>query len=752
VDPIVSAVLASWSLEPFVLLGLVLVTLVYLRGFHAVARQLPHRFPPWRRGCFLAGVAVLALALVSPLDAFADLLLQVHMAQHWLLMMVAPPLFWLSAPAVPLLRGLPHRWLRDGLGPFLRWRALRNALHRLTQPAVAWPVWALTTLVWHWPAAYEAALRSRAWHDFEHASFLAAALLFWYPVLSPWPERRGRRPVLVLYLALAAVFNTVFSASFAFSTRVFYTAYADAPRPFGIDALTDQNAAGAFMWVAASLVMLGAAVVLVVSLLEPQGARRPLRRAAEARPSRWRAWRARKPWLSRALRRSLQWAMLLLAAAIVADGLLGPQRPSALNLAGVLPWTYWRGLVVVALLVYGNLFCAVCPFTLPRSLAGRWLGRSLPWPAVLRGKWLAVALFALYLWAYEAFALWDSPWWTAWIVVGYFAACFLVDSLFSRGRFCRHVCPIGQFHFVNAGVSPTEVRALDATTCTRCTTHDCLRGNESAPGCPTDLFLPLKSGSSDCTGCLDCVRACPHDNAGVVSIDPGSLLGSGRSPRPERGVGLDGAALVLLFCFGAFANAAAMVAPVAEAERALAASLGTTSFVALSAWLFAALGAAPPLLAGLCAGIGWGLSRAAVSTRELVVHMAPSLVPVGFAMWFAHFGFHLVTGLGTLSPAATRAAADLGLAHAHGADMAMTMGGMGTALSAGTLEALEIAALGVGLVVSAAVAWRLARELVPDPRRALGLALPWALLAAALWVAGVWIFLQPMEMRGMVMG
>ena len=750
---------------------MLLVTALYLRGFRALARQLPQRFPPWRRNCFLAGVAVLGLALVSPLDAFADLLLQVHMAQHWLLMMVAPPLLWLSAPAVPLLRGLPRGWLRRGLGPFLRWPALRSALRFLTRPAVAWPVWALTTLVWHWPPAYEAALRSSDWHDFEHASFVAAALLFWYPVVAPWPERQGPRPARVIYLALAAVFNTVFSAAFAFSTRVFYPAYLDAPRPWGIEALADQNAAGAFLWVAASLVMLGAMVVVIVSLLEPAG-RRGARRAAPATrrsppAGAWgrawtplaRGWRgawARRPWQSRALRRALQWAMLLLAAAIVADGLLGPQRPSALNLAGVLPWTYWRGLAVVALLVFGNVFCAVCPFTLPRSLAGRFLRPRLRWPAALSGKWLAVGLFALYLWAYEAFALWDSPWWTAWIVVGYFAACFAVDALFSRGRFCRHVCPIGQFHFVHAGVSPTEVRALDAATCASCTTHDCLRGNASLPGCPTDLFLPAKSGGADCTGCLDCVRACPHDNADVALLAPGSALGRGRPPRPERGTGLDGAALILLLCFGAFANAAGMLAPVSAWERSLATALGASPLPALSAWLGAALLLAPPLLAVACAALGRLLAGAEVPLRELVARMAPSLVPVGFSMWLAHFGFHLIMGLDSAVPAVTRAAADLGLARSaglpvgDGMDMD-TLIGMGTGPSAGTLESLEITALGVGLVMSVAVAWRLAREILPPPRRAFWVALPWTLLAASLYAVGVWIFLQPMEMRGMVM-
>jgi len=759
VDPVAAALLASWSFEPGLVVALLLVAIVYLRGFRVLRAQLPARFPGWRRGAFLAGVAALLLALVSPLDVLADLLLQVHMVQHWLLMMVAPPLLWLGAPAVPLLRGLPRGWLRRGVGPFLAWPALRRVLHRVTSPVFAGLAWALTTLVWHWPPAYQAALRSRLWHDLEHASFIAASLLFWHAVIAPWPaQRHGGASGRVILLGLAALFNSVFSAVFTFSTRVFYPVYLEAPRPWGIDALTDQNAAGALIWVATSLPMLVAAVWLIVSLLESPG----MRRRAGGRPpvARLRRPRSRSrdalalPVVGRSLRsltlrRAMQWSLLVLAAVIVADGLLGPQQPSALNLAGVLPWTYWRGLVVIGLLVLGNVFCAVCPFTLPRRLAARLLGRPFVWPAALRGKWLAVALFALYLWSYESFALWDSPWWTAWVVVGYFATCFAVEGLFPRGSFCRHVCPIGQFQFVHAGVSPLEVRVLDVDTCSRCSSHDCLRGKERSPGCPTGLFVPAKEGNLDCTFCLDCVRACPHENIGLVAAAPAAARGRGRSPRPERGSGLDVAALVLLLCFGAFVNAAAMTAPIESWQRAWASRLGATPWFAIVSTGFAVvLLIVPALAAAVCAGLGAGWARSTVPVRQLAARLAPSLVPTGLAMWLAHFGFHLLTGIGTLGPASERVAVSLGLAAsaAASAEPSMVMGLGGQALAGA-----QIVTLGVGLVLSVAVAWRSARELVPTARSAVRLAAPWCVLCAALYAAGVWIVLQPMALRGMVM-
>src|SRR5262249_16187205 len=145
----------------------------------------------------------------------------------------------------------------------------------------------------------------------------------------------------------------------------------------------------------------------------------------------------------------LQLATTALAAIVIADGLFGTQV-AAMNLAGVLPLIQWRGLVILGLLVAGNVSCMACPFVAPRTLARRWLPARLRWPRLLRNKWLSVALLVLFLWAYEAFSLWDSPWWTAWIVVAYFAAALAIDGLFQGASFCKYVCPIGQFNFVQS--------------------------------------------------------------------------------------------------------------------------------------------------------------------------------------------------------------------------------------------------------------------------------------------------------------
>jgi cytochrome c oxidase assembly factor CtaG len=754
VDPAVAAALRSWSFDPWVVAGLLAAGGVYGRGFLSLRERMPERFPAWRAAAFLGGLGVLLLAIASPLDAFGALLLQVHMLQHLLLMLVAPPLVWLSAPLVPLLSGLPRGFRRRALGPFLAWPALRRLARFAVHPVVAWMAFAVATWAWHVPRAYQLALRSPFWHELEHLCFFGSGLLFWFPVVQPWPSRPvWPRPALIPYLALAALQNTIFSAIFAFSDRLLYPAYAQVPRLGGISALDDQAAAGAVMWIPGSAVMLAALAGLLIHWREPVGtpprARAPSRSRRRRRALDLLAVRGLGPLLrARAFRRSLRLGAFALAAAVVLDGLLGPQM-SPMNLAGVIPWTYWRAFVVLGLLVAGNLFCMACPFTATRGLARRLGFARFDWPVRLRTKWIAVALFALYLGAYEVFDLWDSPYWTAWIAIGYFAASFGLDALFRAAPFCRYVCPIGQYQFVSSVLSPLEVRVRDAGVCAQCTTRECIRGSAASPGCEMDLFQPAKSGNLDCTFCLDCVRACPHENVGLRAAAPGAnLLDDG----PRAGLGrltrrFDVVALALVLVFGAFANAAGMVAPVARFEGDLAAGLGLASRVPVTvALLLTALLIAPALAA---LALGWASARLGGLRRgrsELACALALALVPLGFAMWLAHFSFHLWAGAGTVVPVVQRAALDLGSAALGRPDWTVSSAGAGSAALP-----FELAALGVGLWLTLLLLWRSALGRVARPARALAAAAPWGVLAVVLYGAGVWILLQPMEMRGMVM-
>src|SRR5580765_263136 len=121
------AILSSWSVDPGVTLGLSASGLIYLRGWNILHRLTPALFPRWRLLSFFAGLVSFWLAISSPLDALAGLLLSAHMVQHLLLVMVIPPLILLGSPLLPLLRGLPRALAREGVAPFFHWMPLRKA-------------------------------------------------------------------------------------------------------------------------------------------------------------------------------------------------------------------------------------------------------------------------------------------------------------------------------------------------------------------------------------------------------------------------------------------------------------------------------------------------------------------------------------------------------------------------------------------------------------------------------------------------
>jgi cytochrome c oxidase assembly factor CtaG len=254
-------------LDPWLIVPLGVAAGLYWRGWWFLHCQMPQRFGGWRLGSFQLGLGALLLALASPLEALAEVLLQAHMAQHLVLMMVAPPLLVYGAPTLPLLRGVPHMVRKRGLGPLLAWTVWRRLQHMLTHPVLGWLAFVVATLAWHVPAVYELALQSHFWHHVQHFCFISTGMLFWWPVLQPWPSRpRWPRWAMIPYLLLADIQNTALSAALVFSERVLYPTYLTVPRVWGITALDDQAAAGVMMWVPGSLVYLVPVGLLVMQL------------------------------------------------------------------------------------------------------------------------------------------------------------------------------------------------------------------------------------------------------------------------------------------------------------------------------------------------------------------------------------------------------------------------------------------------------------------------------------------------------
>jgi putative membrane protein len=265
------AVLQSWSAPLGVDLALCLAVPIYVRGWFRLHNVFPNLISVWRLAAFFAGIVSIWVAIGSPLDAFDDVSLTVHMVQHLLLMAIAPPLILLAAPALPLLQGLPQWVACSVVGPFLRNASLKQIGRFITNPAICWLSASLALIGWHIPGVFDSALRWNWVHELEHASFFGTGLLFWWPVVQPWPSTsRWPRWSIPLYLFCATLPCDALSAFLAFCDRVVYSSYLSAPRVLNISPLQDQECAAALMWMCVTIIFLVPAVVVTMQILSPQ--------------------------------------------------------------------------------------------------------------------------------------------------------------------------------------------------------------------------------------------------------------------------------------------------------------------------------------------------------------------------------------------------------------------------------------------------------------------------------------------------
>ncbi|MEJ2187343.1 MAG: cytochrome c oxidase assembly protein [Gemmatimonadota bacterium] len=254
--------LGLWEFEPSVVVGCGLLAVAYL--------ELATPRTAARTLAFLAGDVVVLLALVSPLDPLGDdVLFSAHMLQHILLALVAPPL---------LVMGLPDGTARR----LLALPALHRSVRRLARPAIAWPLFVGTLWAWHLPALYDAALHHEGLHVFEHLTFLATGVVFWWPVATSLAEWRMSPPRAAFYLFFAGLANTLLGILITFVPRVLYTPYINPPDPegllpffrnvWGLTPAADQALGGVLMWVVGMAVFAVALAVHVGLMLRASGA------------------------------------------------------------------------------------------------------------------------------------------------------------------------------------------------------------------------------------------------------------------------------------------------------------------------------------------------------------------------------------------------------------------------------------------------------------------------------------------------
>ncbi len=279
-SPELSTWFLAWSGELLPWVGLAAAVIAYMVAARIVNRAHPRTpVPRWRVAAWLSGVAVLGVALVSAVDLYAESLFSVHMVQHLLLAMVAPPLLALGAPTTLVLRVSPPSLRRSVLLPVLHSRAVRA----VSWPPVGWVLFAVVMWATHFSPLFEAALEDPVVHGLEHLLYLGAGLLFWWPVIGADPSPWRLRPIArMVYLAAQMPLNTAVGLAIYFAPTVLYPHYATLGRPWGPDPSTDQQVAGIVMWGAGDTILIAALVLAVAGWLraEEKQSRKTEERAA----------------------------------------------------------------------------------------------------------------------------------------------------------------------------------------------------------------------------------------------------------------------------------------------------------------------------------------------------------------------------------------------------------------------------------------------------------------------------------------
>ncbi len=289
-DPVTRAILLSWDFRPEVIATLLLLGTLFTIGWRRLRQRTaasrnrsdatghgrPGLAEPWRLLSYWSGLIVIGIALLSPFDVLVQQFFFMHMIQHLLLIMIAPPLLLLPNPFPFLLWGLPtplrHR-VGEGLSVLIhRESRVRRFVRSATSPGIVWLFSVSAIIGWHDPNAYNLALRNEFIHDLEHLIFFVAGMVYWWRIIGAGPKIYQRIGTLgrVIFAIAAIPPNMALGVVLAFAGDVFYTYYNSVPRVWNISTLDDQRIGGIIMWIPGSMMYLLAGLFLVSRIVSSE--------------------------------------------------------------------------------------------------------------------------------------------------------------------------------------------------------------------------------------------------------------------------------------------------------------------------------------------------------------------------------------------------------------------------------------------------------------------------------------------------
>ena len=431
---------------------------------------------------------------------------------------------------------------------------------------------------------------------------------------------------------------------------------------------------------------------------------------------------------------------------IIAAGLFGNQNP-ALNIAPILTWTIWWGLLIVLILFAGKAWCYVCPWDAMAEWTEKlafWrknddgLSANLKWPRVVRNILIATVLFVGLTWIELGFGVTMRPRVTAYLAIAMLLMAVASAMLFDRKSFCRYGCLVGRVSGLYALFAGVEVRARSAGTCTRCRTKECVRGSDTAYGCPTFLYPGRLETNTYCIQCMECVQACPHDNLAVNLRPWGSDLVTDGRPRTDEAY----LALLLLAITGfhgltmtpAWAQLVDALRGVSGGGRILGFSLGMALLMLGPIAVYAGL-------VGLSMLLGRGRSLTPLRYRDYFIRYAYALLPIALFYHIAHNMEHLLME----GPKVLAMASD---PFGWGWNVFGTAGWViPPMISLDKLWLIQAFLVLVGHVYSLWIAQKTSLRLFGHARAAFRSQLPMLAAMIAFSVFSLWLLKQPMEMR-----
>ncbi len=444
----------------------------------------------------------------------------------------------------------------------------------------------------------------------------------------------------------------------------------------------------------------------------------------------------KKPWFPLLI----QTPIVLLFALVIVAGLIGA---TVTNIAPVLTWTIWWGLLVFIVLFFGKAFCAVCPWDaiagiiqrgslFARRLPIRTLNR--PWPKWARNIYPATLLFIGLTWLELGFGVTRDAKATA--VLGLLMLAMVVGSAiyFERRSFCRYGCLIGRISGLYAMVSPIELRPRDAATCSGCLTKDCGRDTERAMACPTYEFPGRLERNTYCTLCTECVRACPHDNLALRARPFGEDL------RHETDFRRDEAYLAIVLLALTSFHGLTMTPTWFVCTDWVQELTGVGYRVAFSL-LMAACILLPALLFWIIAWLGNALTRARLGTAEVFCAFAFPLIPIALFYHVAHNVMHFFREAHLLLP---RLSDPLGWKWDLFGTARVDYSAL---LSLETIWVLQTALILIGHIGGILLSERIARRLFRERDDVRWVQIPMLIVMIAFSFYSLWLVHQPMEMR-----